>query len=150
MRTNCNAAIHEIIGAHQRGIDAAGIQGQLAERYPDVLRANKNLLLRVAIHALIESQNREETARRSAPARAAAALGSREQSAGGKDLDLLLFQHDRAISPDFRLGCDGHNLLMLSDAFIHEGSEVRNTLRRTYTQWVKSKTGRFSSVSTGF
>ena len=52
--------------------------------------------------------------------------------------------------PDFRLGCDGPNLLMLSDAFIHEGSEVRNTLRRTYTQWVKSKTGRFSSVSTGF
>ena len=54
------------------------------------------------------------------------------------------------LDPDFRLGCDGPNLLMLSDAFIHEGSEVRNTLRRTYTQWVKSKTGRFSSVSTGF
>ena len=56
----------------------------------------------------------------------------------------------RVLNPDFRFGCDGPNLLMLSDAFIHEGSEVRNTLRRTYTQWVKSKTGRFSSVSTGF
>ena len=52
--------------------------------------------------------------------------------------------------PDFRFSRDGPNLLMLSDAFIHKGSEVGNTPRRTYTQWVKSKTGRFSSVSTDF
>ena len=40
--------------------------------------------------------------------------------------------------------------MILSDAFIHRGSNVRNTLGRTYTQWVKSKTGRFSSCFNGF
>jgi hypothetical protein len=39
---------------------------------------------------------------------------------------------------------------MLSDAFIHARSDARNQARRIYTQWVKNKRGRFSSVSTGF
>jgi hypothetical protein len=42
------------------------------------------------------------------------------------------------------------NLLILSDAFINAGSDTRNTPRRVDTQWVKNKTGRFSSVSTDF
>ena len=57
--------------------------------------------------------------------------------------------HD-ALNPDFRFSCDRPNLLMLSDAFIHEGSDARNAPRRADTQWVKDKTGRFSYVSTGF
>jgi hypothetical protein len=54
------------------------------------------------------------------------------------------------INPDFRFNCDGPNLLMLSDAFIHAGSDARNTRRRADTEWVKNKTGRFSYVSTDF
>jgi len=53
-------------------------------------------------------------------------------------------------NPDFRFNCDRPNLLMLSDAFIHAGSDARNTRRRVDTQWVKNKTGRFSYVSTDF
>lgn len=56
---------------------------------------------------------------------------------------------DRLIT-DFRFSCDRPNLPMLSDAFIHAGSDARNQARRIYTQWVKNKRGRFSSVSTGF
>ncbi len=51
-------------------------------------------------------------------------------------------------SPDFRFECAGANLLILSDAFIHAGSDARNQARRIYTPWVKNKTGRFSYVST--
>jgi hypothetical protein len=54
------------------------------------------------------------------------------------------------LNPDFRFERAGANLLILSDAFIHAGSGARNHVRRIYTQWVKSKTSRFSSVSTGF
>ncbi len=54
------------------------------------------------------------------------------------------------MNPDFRFSCDGSSLLMLFDAFIHEGSDARNAPRRVGTQWVKSKTVRFSYVSTGF
>jgi hypothetical protein len=39
---------------------------------------------------------------------------------------------------------------MLSDAFIHEGSDARKTPQRANIQWVKNKTGRFSYVSTHF
>src|ERR1035437_9611579 len=52
--------------------------------------------------------------------------------------------------PDFRFKCARPNLLILSDAFIHAGSDTRNTPRRIYTQWVTNKPGRFSSVSTDF
>jgi hypothetical protein len=54
------------------------------------------------------------------------------------------------LTPDFRFGHDRANLLMLSDAFIHEGSDVRNTLWRAYTRWVKNKISRSSYVSTDF
>jgi len=54
------------------------------------------------------------------------------------------------IDPDFRFECTGANLLILSDAFIHAGSEARNQARRIHTRGVKSKTGRFSYVSTDF
>ncbi len=54
------------------------------------------------------------------------------------------------LNPDFRFERAGANLLILSDAFIHAGSDARNQVRRIYTEWVKSKTSRFSYVSTGF
>lgn len=50
------------------------------------------------------------------------------------------------LGPHFCFGHNGPNLQILSDAFIHEGSDVRNTSRRTCIQWVKNKTGRSSSV----
>ncbi len=61
----------------------------------------------------------------------------------------------KALSPDFRFERTGANLLILSDAFIHGvptqgGSDARNQVRRIYTQWVKSKTSRFSYVSMDF
>ena len=52
--------------------------------------------------------------------------------------------------PHFHFESARANLLMLSDAFIDAGSDTRNTPRRVDTQWVKNKTGRFSSVSTDF
>ncbi|MGP0073703.1 MAG: hypothetical protein ACLPWF_17445 [Bryobacteraceae bacterium] len=54
------------------------------------------------------------------------------------------------LSPDFHFWLRPANLLTLSDAFIHAGSDARNTPRRASTQWVKSKTGRFSYVSMDF
>lgn len=41
------------------------------------------------------------------------------------------------------------NLLTSLDAFIHAGCDARNTRRRVYTEWVRDKPRRFSSVSTG-
>jgi len=54
------------------------------------------------------------------------------------------------VIPDFRFSCARPNLLMLSEAFIDAGSDTRKTPRRVDTQWVKNKTGLFSSVSTDF
>ena len=54
------------------------------------------------------------------------------------------------ITPDFRFECAGANLLILTDAFIHAGSDASNQARRICIQWVKSKTGRFSYVSMDF
>jgi len=59
------------------------------------------------------------------------------------------FVTGKAVNPDFRFERTGTNFLMLSNAFIHAGSDARNTSRRVYTQWVRSKPSRFSSVSTG-
>ena len=56
----------------------------------------------------------------------------------------VMLPRRKALIPDFRFECAGANLLILSDAFIHAGSDASNQVRRAYTQWVKSKTGRFS------
>jgi hypothetical protein len=55
---------------------------------------------------------------------------------------------ERGLNPDFRFTAPDPNLLSLSDAFIHAGSDARNAQRRTSIRWVK--TGRFSYVSTQF
>lgn len=53
-------------------------------------------------------------------------------------------------NPDFRFERGRANLLILSDAFIHEGSDARNQVRTIYTQGLKSKTGSFQLCFNGF
>lgn len=44
------------------------------------------------------------------------------------------------IIPDFHFERDGPNLLMLSDAFVHAGSDARSTPRRANIQLVDKNT----------
>jgi len=57
------AAIQEIIHSRSpKGIGDTELQQQLGKRYPAVLRANRDELLRLGINAFIEQRHRHSTA----------------------------------------------------------------------------------------